>query len=67
MKNEEARILGKVNDLMEAREKVRKTLEERAKLVWEKKYYELKSYIVMLAIGLVLAWLMICLIILGVL
>jgi len=67
LKNEEARILGKVNDLMEAREKVRKTLEERAKLVWEKKYYELKSYIVMLAIGLVLAWLMICLIILGVL
>ena len=67
MKNEEARILGKVKDLIEAREKVRKILEERAELVWEKRYYELKSYIVMLAIGLVLAWLMICLIILGVL
>lgn len=67
MKNEEAKILGKVNDLIETREKVRKILEERAKLVWEKRYYELKSYIVMLAIGLVLAWLMICLIILGVL
>jgi hypothetical protein len=67
LKNEEAKILGKVNDLMEAREKVRKILEERTKLVWEKRYYELKSYIVMLAIGLVLAWLMICLIILGVL
>jgi len=67
LKNEEARILGKVKDLIEAREKVRKILEERAELVWEKRYYELKSYIVMLAIGLVLAWLMICLIILGVL
>jgi len=67
LKNEEAKILGKVNDLIETREKVRKILEERAKLVWEKRYYELKSYIVMLAIGLVLAWLMICLIILGVL
>ena len=67
MKNEEARILGKVNDMIEAREKVRKILEERARLVWEKRYYELKSYIVMLAIGLVLAWLMICLIRLGVL
>ena len=67
MKNEEAKILEKVNDMIEAREKIRKILEERANLVWEKKYYELKSYIVMLAIGLVLAWLMICLIILGVL
>jgi len=67
LKNEEARILGKVNDLIEAREKVRKILEERAEAEWEKRYYEVKSYIVMLAIGLVLAWLMICLIILGVL
>jgi len=67
LKNEEAKILEKVNDMIEAREKIRKILEERANLVWEKKYYELKSYIVMLAIGLVLAWLMICLIILGVL
>jgi len=67
LKSGEARILGKVNDLIETREKVRRILEERAKLVWEKRYYELKSYIVMLAIGLVLAWLMICLIILGVL
>ena len=67
MKSGEARILGKVNDLIETREKVRRILEERAKLVWEKRYYELKSYIVMLAIGLLLAWLMICLIILGVL
>jgi len=67
LKSGEAKILGKVNDLIEAREKVRRILEERAKLVWEKRYYEVKSYIVMLAIGLVLAWLMICLIILGVL
>ena len=67
MKNEEAKILEKVNDMIEAREKIRKILEERANLVWEKRYYEVKSYIVMLAIGLVLAWLLICLIILGVL
>jgi len=67
LKNEEARVLGKVNDLIEAREKVRRILEERAELEWKKRYYELKSYIVMLAIGLLLAWLVICLIILGVL
>ena len=67
MKNEEARVLKKVNDMIETREKVRRILEERAKLVWEKRYYEVKSYIVMLAIGLLLAWLVICLIILGVL
>jgi len=67
LKSEEAKILGKINDMIEAREKVRRILDERAKLVWEKRYYEVKSYIVMLAIGLLLAWLMICLIILGVL
>ena len=67
MKNEEDRVLKKVNDMIEAREKVRRILEERAELEWKKRYYEVKSYIVMLAIGLLLAWLVICLIILGVL
>jgi len=67
LKSEEAKILGKVNDMIEAREKVRRILEERAEAEWKKRYYELKSYITMLAIGLLLAWLVICLIILGVL
>ena len=55
------------DEYLELIEKINKTRERRLELKWEKRYYEVKSYIVILAIGLLLAWLVLFLILLGVL
>jgi hypothetical protein len=52
---------------LELMDKVNKIRERRLELKWEKRYYEVKSYIVILAIALSLAWLVLFLILLGVL
>jgi len=52
---------------LELMEKVNRIREKREELKWEKRYYEVKSYIVILAIALSLAWLVLFLILLGVL
>ena len=52
---------------LELIEKINRIREKRAELKWEKRYYEVKSYIVILAIALSLAWLVLFLILLGVL
>jgi len=55
------------DEYLELIEKINKTREKMVELKWEKRYYEVKSYIVILAIGLLLAWLVLFLILLGVL
>ena len=55
------------DEYLELIEKINKTREKMVELKWEKRYYEVKSYIVILAIALSLAWLVLFLILLGVL
>jgi hypothetical protein len=52
---------------LELIEKINRIRKRREELKWEKRYYEVKSYIVILAIGLLLAWFVIFLILIGIL